>query len=53
MRPLQATETKARITAFLAKIKASKEEARHYKDMEQPVPTTIRYQRMAGQGQRA
>lgn len=53
MRTLQANEAKARITAFLAKVKASKEETRHYKDMEQPVPTTIRYQRMASQEQRA
>ena len=53
MRTLQATEAKARITAFLAKIRASKETARHYKDMEQTMPTTIRYQRMASQEQRA
>ena len=53
MRTLQATEAKARITAFLAKVKASKEEARHYKDMDQSISTTIRYQRMAGQEQRA
>ena len=53
MRTLQAHEAKARITTFLAKVKASKEAARHFKDMEQPVVTTIRYQRMAAQEQRA
>ncbi len=49
----QVTMTKARIASFLAKLKASKEAARHCKDMEQPVVTTIRYQRMAHQEQRA
>lgn len=49
----QVLMTKARIASFLAKVKASKEAARHCKDMEHPVPTTIRYQRMAGQEQRA
>lgn len=52
MRTLQANEAKARFTAFLAKVKAHKEEARHYKDMDQSVVTTIRYQRMAGQERR-
>ena len=53
MRTLQANEAKARFTAFLAKIKASKEasEARRYEDMADTMPTTIRYQRMAGQEQ--
>ena len=53
MRTLQAHEAKARITHVLAKVKASKEEARHYKDMDQTMATTIRYQRMAAQEQRA
>jgi hypothetical protein len=54
MRTLQANEAKARITAFLAKVNAGREasEARHYEDMPHTVPTTIRYQRMAGQEQR-
>jgi hypothetical protein len=52
MRTLQANEAKARITSFLAKVKARKEETRHYKDMELPAVTTIRYQRMAGREQR-
>lgn len=49
----QVTMTKARIASFLAKLKASKEAARHCKAMEQAMPTTIRYQRMARQEQRA
>jgi len=48
----QVLMTKVRIASFLAKLKAHKEEARHCKDMEQPVATTIRYQRMAGREQR-
>ena len=49
MRTLQAVEAKARISAFLTKVKASKEasEARHTQDMAHTVPTTIRHQRMA------
>lgn len=53
MRTLKTSEAKARFNAFLAKVKASKEEARHCKNMEQPVPTTIRDQRVAGQEERA
>jgi hypothetical protein len=53
MRNLQATEAKARIAAFLARVKASKAAARHYKDMDQSVVTTIRYQRKASREQRA
>lgn len=48
----QVTMTKARIASFLAKVKASKKDSRHCKDMEQPMVTTIRYQRMTGQEQR-
>lgn len=55
MRTLQANEAKARFTAFLAKVKASKEasETRRYEDMPHTMPTTIRYQRMASQEQRS
>lgn len=49
----QVTMTKARIASFLAKLKANKEAARHCKDMDQTMATTIRYQRMAHQEQRA
>lgn len=54
MRTLQANEAKARITAFLAKVKAHKEtQARPYPDLDMTIPTTIRYQRAAPQEQRA
>jgi len=49
----QVLMTKARIATFLARIKASKAaKAQRCMAMDQAVPTTIRYQRRAGQEQR-
>ena len=54
MRTPQAHEAKARISTFLAQVRASKEsEIRTCKDADPMPSTTIRYRRMAAQEQRA
>ncbi|MEW6678441.1 MAG: hypothetical protein AB1421_11010 [Pseudomonadota bacterium] len=53
MRNLQATEAKARIAAFLARVKASKAASPlPFPALDPEIPTTIRYQRRAPQEQR-